>query len=482
MTKEILLKPKVGLVKRLMEALSDLEECEDIELDDVYKLTNKKIRIPVKEYPLQIFLAPDGKALHLYPEINLAAPKSSTGRFILFDPQRFFSETSGFIRLYEGDEIILGDGSPVQRTLIENQDSRDACRVRIRNKDGGLVFKNLAPVPSACLSPLVNKKEINQILLQRRRKLRRIRKLFGGPPQTLPKADGLKAIEQVNQILADEAYRPRNRQGHPGGVLQLPDDLAPVILGDLHGKVDNLLSALSQSGILDDLEAGKACLLLLGDAVHCEEPGQYAEMDDSLLIMDVIFQLKLAFPEQVFYIRGNHDSFSEEIAKGGVPQGALWEKKLLDSRGKAYRDAMQTFYRRLPYLAYSSRFVACHAAAPTSKPNLQALIDILEHPKLRKELTNNRLYRPHRPGGYTKGDVKRLRQTLGVAPDTPFIVGHTPLTNDETLWENVGQIDNHFVLYSAADNWVGVMALIQGQMHPLLFPSDPIIEVMAGLH
>ena len=34
-------------------------------------------------------------------------------------------------------------------------------------------------------------------------------------------------------------------------------------------------------------------------------------------MMDLIIRLKLWFPQQVFYIRGNHDSFSAEIGNSG---------------------------------------------------------------------------------------------------------------------------------------------------------------------
>ena len=137
------------------------------------------------------------------------------------------------------------------------------------------------------------------------------------------------------------------------------------------------------------------------------------EMESSMLIMDLIFKLKVRFPRQVFYLRGNHDSFSEEIAKGGIPQGLLWEQELISSRGDEYRDEMERFYNQLPYLVYSNNFVSCHAAAPTTSIELDNIINIMQQPKLINELINNRLQRPNRPAGYTKGDIKRLKKCLG---------------------------------------------------------------------
>lgn len=479
MVKEVLLKPKVSLVKRLMDSLADLEQCEEVELGEAYKLTKKKVRIPVKAYPLQLFMAPEGRPLHLFPEQSLGAPKSATGDFILFDPSNFFSGLAGFVRLGVGEEVILGEAEARQQALLEGETIPPQYRLRIRNKDGAMVFKSLSDRPAACIYPLVKKKEINEVLIHRRRRLRRLRKLLGDKIRPLPRDDALKTIRAVNALMEREPRRPLDGKGRPGGVVELPADMAAVVLGDLHGKVDNLLSVLSHGGVLDALEQRKACLLLLGDAVHCEEPGRYDKMGGSLLIMDLIFRLKLAFPDQIFYLRGNHDGFSEEIAKGGVPQGQLWEKRLRKSRGEAYRDEMARYYANLPYIAVSPRMAACHAAPPvSSRVDRQALIDVRDNRKLINELNNNRLYRPHRPGGYSKGDVKRLRKLFGLEEGAPFVVGHTPITHDETLWENVGHINRHFVVYSADRDYVGTLMELDGKLHPLLIRVEPVSSII----
>jgi len=253
------------------------------------------------------------------------------------------------------------------------------------------------------------------------------------------------------------------------------------IIGDLHAKPDNLLTILSQNSFLEAMEEERACLVILGDAVHNEEEGQYDEMENSLLIMDLIFRLKRRFPRQLFYLRGNHDSFSEEIAKGGIPQGLLWKKTLNKVRGKAYHKEMARFYDLLPYVACSHHFVACHAAPPVSPASREMIINIRDNPQLAKELNNNRMMRPGRPSGYTKGDIKRFRKQLDLAPDTPLIVGHTPMSNDDTLWERVGEIDNHYIAYASDRHWVGVMTQIADDMYPLRYPVEPIASIIDSL-
>jgi hypothetical protein len=128
------------------------------------------------------------------------------------------------------------------------------------------------------------------------------------------------------------------------------------------------------------------------------------------------------------------------MSKDGIPQGLLWAKELADRRGTVYLKAMEEFYRLLPYVVASQDFIACHAAAPTTRVSKEMLVNIHRHPSLILELINNRLRRPNRPQGYGRSDVKHFRRALQLDKDTPFIVGHTPLDREGTLWLNVDGI------------------------------------------
>ena len=89
--------------------------------------------------------------------------------------------------------------------------------------------------------------------------------------------------------------------------------------------------------------------------------------------------IKLRFPENFFYIRGNHDGFSDDIAKDGIPQGLLWKRALKEARGKRYRKAMARYYELLPYVVASTRFAAVHAAPPRTKISADMLVNIQAH-------------------------------------------------------------------------------------------------------
>ena len=475
-------KKQKSFLKLIKTAFSDIVQCEKIDIKDSFRLPNKKTQFPLENYPLQLHVGMDAHELHLYPEqfIDGQPNDISEQSFILFDPEKYFSEISGFYRLKDEDKIILGSADSQQKTFLSLSKKLPERQLSIGNDEGKLIFKCHHPESGSCISPLFKGKKINKIIEWRKTKISHLASILGDPKKKLSDKDALKLIQDVNKILEHEIYREKDLKDKPGGVLSIPDKLSAFIIGDLHTCLDNLLTVLTQNNFLEALENGKACLIILGDAVHPEKEGKYDEMESSMIIMDILFKLKCNFPKNVFYIRGNHDSFSEEIGKKGVPQGLLWAKQLVKSRGKVYKKEMLRFYDSLPYLAYSKHFICCHAAPPTSAVNLHALINIKHYPKLINDLVAKRLETPNRLSGYNKRDIKKLKKCLDVNEQTPFIVGHTPMDTEKTLWENVGSISGHTIVYGGHSEWVGVMTQIGDQMHPLIYPVEPLTDFVSA--
>lgn len=473
-------KQKKGLMKLIKDSFSGLPECEELDLKQAYRLEDKKVRLQLDNYPIQLDLAPDGQTLHIYPEQPMKQSKKDfqANHYIIFNPKTYYKGNSSFIRIKEGDKIILGKGNTEQKDLLNLSQNIAARHLSISNNKGNLIFKNLDKKYGSCVSPLLKEKQLNRIRKWRLAMLKRLYSIVDGPIGLESPDDALTLIKRVNELTAKDPYREKNAKGRPGGVIELPTGVTPLLVGDLHAKADNLLVVLSQSCFLKALKKGSAALIILGDAVHCEEKGKLEEMESSMLIMDLIFHLKLRFPKQVFYLRGNHDSYSIEIGKQGIPQGLLWKKALVKTRGKAYRDEMTRFYEQLPYIAYAKNFIACHAGPPTSSTSRKQLINIHEHPKLMHELTHNRVRRPNSPSGYYKKEVKKFRTYFGLDQDTPVIVGHTPVSCTDTLWSRVGEIDNHYVISGCYDEWVGVMAQVGSKVYPFRYQVEPLINLI----
>ncbi len=460
--------------------LQDMEECDELELADALRLGEKKIRVPQPAVPLQLRLGRgEGFQLRVEPELVVRANGDfeHTGNLLCFDPTEFFDGISGFLRVLEDKAITLGREDTLQRRLLAYPKLVAGSHLRLKLTDKGLALKNKSVKRGTCVAPLPEPAESQHMMRWRQAKLERLAKVLDAPIDTLPRGDALDLLERVNALMEREPYRLRTEDGGPGGLLRLPTRPIPIFIGDLHACIDNLLVILTQNGFLEGLLDGSAALIIVGDAVHPDTPGQEEDMDRSMLLMDLIFRLKLRFPERVFYLRGNHDGFAEDISKGGVPQGLLWERALHDQRGPRYRDAMQRFYDLLPYVAVSSRYIACHAGAPTMKATRKDLVQVRDKPKLEYQLTHLRLRKPNSPTGYGAADVRRLRRRLGVDADTPFVVGHTPLSPDDTLWFDAGGIPDHHVLFGANPRRIGVLTRLRDKLVPLTYHTEPLLPV-----
>jgi hypothetical protein len=278
--------------------------------------------------------------------------------------------------------------------------------------------------------------------------------------------------------MAAEAYRERDDDGLPGGIIEFPEDMPIVILGDIHARVDNVLRLISEGGILEALESDNVCLVFLGDLPHSEASGELEDMTSSVCILDRFARLKLRFPRNVFSRHGNHESFSSDVAKGGVPQGLLFRKYLKKRRGKAYVNEVEALFDKLAYVVRGNGFAACHGAPVRSAVDRQTLVNIRRYPGLQREIVWNRLRQSNRPAGYGKGSVKRFRRTLDLPKHAPVIVGHTPQSMDETIWMNVADIKGHHILYSAHAHRLAVIVASGGDTWPLELIPDPAVALL----
>lgn len=473
-------------LRRLRNALRGLPRCEDVELTESRFLHGDKLRVPAAPMPIHLLLGRDGKHLVLQPDLPLDArpqqdPAGSSLEYLVVDPAPEPDRVGGFLRLGPGAKLSLGAEDPLQQALFDYPPQVEEDHFRIRYRQGKLVLTDCSASAGTCVAPPADSAQIDLYPQRRRAALQDLVRCYGGEIEQLPPEQALSRLQQVNALLDNEPYRTPDADGRPGAVIRLPGKVTPVLIADLHTKIDNLLAVLCHDRVVSGLEQGRVCVLIIGDAVHSEVDGEMESMDSSMLIMDFILGLKLRFPRGVFYLRGNHDSFDEAIAKGGIPQGILWERALRNARGKPYLKAMRRLYKRLPLLAYSKRFIACHAGPPTYRITREQLDAARHTPKLVLQLLTNRLQRPNRPQGYTRGDLKRLRKCLGVKPDTPVVVGHTPVDRVDTLWLDAGGFEHHHVLFSAAERQVGAITWVDGLLVPLRFSVEPLVPLFNRL-
>ncbi|HEB69921.1 MAG TPA: serine/threonine protein phosphatase [Desulfobulbus sp.] len=440
----------------------------------------KESRVAYDGKPLELKLGK--QRLRFYPEIPFGIRKKHLRKnWLITAPSTYGSNLCGFARISVGDTVMIGRANKEYKNLFNFQKSVAKRHVSITNERGDLIITPLDDRRRVEIIRIVDRDRQERITTRRHEALRQIRLLYGGPITVLPKDTALDLLQSVNDILQQEPYRPKDDSGYPGGLVELPENIAPIIVGDLHGQVNNLLKILSENKFLDGIESESACLIILGDAVHSELPDQMEQMESSILIMDLILSLKKRFPANVFYLRGNHDSFDPGICKNGICQGSLLRRRLVELRGNEYVSAMERFYDLLPLVIKSDDFVACHAGPPRKKTSRSKLINIRSFPETAQDITNSRLKRSNYFAGYGKADVKRFRKSLNLPKRTPFIVGHTPLHSSGSVWCDVGEIKNHHIVYSGRPEGPSLFVEIDNRIIPISYPAEPLINIIGEM-
>ncbi len=422
------------------------------------------------------------RVLRFYPELPLGVRRKYLRRnWLITDPRTFGSNICGFAKIRPNDTVMIGRANEEYQAIFNFAEDVAERHIHITNEKGDLIITPLTDTKPVEIIRLTDAGRTARVKVRRYDAIKEIRTIYGGDISLLPPDKALALIKDVNDRLAREAYRPKNTAGMPGGLIELPDTITPIIVGDLHAQVNNLLKILTENRFLEGLESETACLIILGDAVHSEIPGEMDKMDSSILMMDIILTMKKHFPNNLFYLRGNHDSFAAAISKDTISQGVVMHQQLLKLRGIEYVQEMEKFYELLAYVIKSNSFVACHAGPSHKKITRTKLINLYTHPKITKDIVSSRLKRPNYLAGYSKSDVKRFRKGLGLAKGTPFIVGHTPIDPSGSVWRNVADIKGHHIIYSGRPSGPSVFVQINKKMIPLSYPAEPLIKLIGKI-
>ena len=418
----------------------------------------------------------------LSPEMPLGARKSYMRRqknWLIKEPYSCSVKAiNGFARIRPGETVLIGRANQEYNELFGFKKDVAKRHLTVTNTKGDLLIRPLDSEKKVRVVRLDEQDNREKLAANRIAAMLHIRSIFGGPIDILNPAKALSLVLEINQIMTAEPYRCLDENDLPGGLVEIPDKQTPVIVGDLHGNVNNLLKILTENCLLEAMKADKAILCILGDAVHSEIANEMEKMEGSILMMDLIFSLKKNFPANLFYIRGNHDSFTADLAKNGIPQGLLMKKALKETRGPAYVEAMETFYDSLPYMIVSESFISCHAGPPRTGTTRKQIVNLRDDPNIAGDLTRNRPKRPNYLSGYGKSDIKSLRKVFKKPKSTPVIVGHTPLDPFGSIWQNVTSIKNHHIVYSSHQEGPAFFVRIRNKITPLSYPSEPLIKLI----
>jgi diadenosine tetraphosphatase ApaH/serine/threonine PP2A family protein phosphatase len=178
-------------------------------------------------------------------------------------------------------------------------------------------------------------------------------------------AEFLRLVEEANASLRVETSL-RNFSVE-GKLVRLESVGEALVVGDLHGDLESLGTILEQSGFLTKMEADKdAVIVFLGD--YGDRGAQSPELYWSLL------RLKLAFPAQVVFLRGNHEGPSDLLAEPhDLPK--MLQRKFGDKWVAVYQRLRELFGYFYNAVYVEERYLMVHGGLPQKLRSLQEIAD-----------------------------------------------------------------------------------------------------------
>jgi hypothetical protein len=301
-------------------------------------------------------------------------------------------------------------------------------------------------------------------------------------------------FNSLNELLSLESTSASQFFSRQGSLLRLNADKEIIAVGDLHGNTARLDLLLEEYG--PRLAAGEVSLVFLGDIIHPEELANIRDMRSSLAALNTVVRLKQLFPEQIHFLRGNHDEIrpidkNRMIIKRGVLQTEVFINYVSDlfsglgySRGEVEQmlAAYQSFFENLPLAAVvegpeGSTFLA-HAAVVRGGISQEEAANAYQDRTLLSQLLNNtwKARINQAEPVYVEADAVAMVQRLALrgGPDRTYLIGaHQPEQESGWIYRMFESV-NHFIIHGNVVNSFGVIRIQNGLPEARQFVLDQV--------
>ncbi|MBN1412660.1 MAG: metallophosphoesterase [Spirochaetales bacterium] len=208
----------------------------------------------------------------------------------------------------------------------------------------------------------------------------------------------LKVLNRANLICEheDEIMRPVDSLNKSGGLVYLKTNIPTIIIPDLHARMDFILTVMlteDEQGVSNMEKVAQDILQIVcvGDGFHSERRGlqrwllaleefrqEYRhhrymdeEMRECLGLMEMVMEIKTAFPRNFHFLKGNHENITNERGNGNYPfrkfalEGAMVYDYVQKFYGPKFIQTYSTFEKNLPLLAVGRNFLVSHSEPAT---------------------------------------------------------------------------------------------------------------------
>lgn len=235
----------------------------------------------------------------------------------------------------------------------------------------------------------------------------------------LPSHDELfSLLDKAVNVLENESkeIRPLTKEGNVGGLIELQSPNPTIIVPDIHARPEFIKNILEfkfpketiqeDLSILELLEQNKINVVCVGDAFHTEKTyerwqkiieeflkNQFSakymkqEMTECLASFCALLKLKISFPEQFFFLKGNHENILNSSFNGDrafykyAQEGEMVKLFITESYGEDVLYLISLYESLLPLLVKLPMALVSHAE-PAFVLDRNQLINIKEEPEL----------------------------------------------------------------------------------------------------
>ncbi len=188
--------------------------------------------------------------------------------------------------------------------------------------------------------------------------------------ETIKESESVSAEDFIHVI--QKAIETLSRENEYSENVTISDKLVylnpigeALVIGDLHGDLESLSVILETSKFIDKMMLNKmSTIVFLGD--YGDRGSQSPELYYSLLA------LKLAFPEQVIMLRGNHEGPTDLMASPhDLPQHL--QRKFKEKWVATYQKLQELFNQFYNSVYVEERYLMVHGGLPSKIHNLKEI-------------------------------------------------------------------------------------------------------------
>ena len=280
--------------------------------------------------------------------------------------------------------------------------------------------------------------------------------------------------ESAAEVLENEItdYRVASSEGNPGSLLEFKNNLPAIIVPDIHARpyfLQNILKYTLPDDFLasDSFTVEQALknklvnVICVGDSIHTEltvdrwycieeefkkdiitGPFMKAEMKDCLSALAGLMVLKLTYPENFHFLKGNHENILNQNEGGDfafrkyADEGYMVRRFISEYYGDDVLYLISCWEKALPLVAVGSNYVVSHAE-PLKAYSREKLIDA----RCYAPVVNGLIWT--RNGDVKTNTATEIMKELIPSKDVNdcfYFAGHRPVYNNYALRQ-----DGHFI-------------------------------------